>query len=192
MPPLPDEDLMEAIAQADGKAFAALLSRHVEKVRAIGWRMLGSRADADDLAQDVFLRIWKNPAAYDRKKGRFSTWLYRVAANACIDRLRRRAPEPLDERMAEALAAHGPGPERALLEAEQSAQVRAAIAQLPQRQKLALVLSHDLGHTNIEIARIMDTSVEAVESLLGRARRKLKGLLSEQMKALVNGKGAEK
>jgi len=192
MPPLPDEDLMEAIAQADGKAFAALLSRHVEKVRAIGWRMLGSRADADDLAQDVFLRIWKNPAAYDRKKGRFSTWLYRVAANACIDRLRRRAPEPLDERMAEALAAHGPGPERALLEAEQSAQVRAAIAQLPRRQKLALVLSHDLGHTNIEIARIMDTSVEAVESLLGRARRKLKGLLSEQMKALVNGKGAEK
>ena len=180
-PPIPDEDLMDAIAQGDAQAFAALLERHMERVRAIGWRMLGTAEAADDLAQDVFLRIWKKPEGYDRSKGRFAAWLSRVAANAAIDRLRAIRPGPLDDKMAEALVDGDPDPETSLSNAQRAKRVRAAIASLPERQRQAIALSHDLGHTNIEIARIMDTSVEAVESLLGRARRKLKTLLAGEM-----------
>lgn len=184
MPPIPDEDLMDAVREGDARAFAALLERHMEAVRAIGWRMLGSADAADDLAQDVFLRIWKRPEGYDRAKGRFAAWLRRVAANACIDRLRKNHPGQLDGKMGEALADPAPGPEQRAIESQRAARVRAAIARLPERQRQAIVLAHDLGHTNIEIAQIMETSVEAVESLLGRARRKLKELLAGELRAL--------
>ena len=180
--PEADEDLMDAIAGGDARAFAVLLERHTQKVRAIGWRMLGSAAAADDIAQDVFLRIWKNPRGFDRKKGRFSTWLHRVAANACIDQLRRKSPEPLDDKMAETLVSAAPDPEEEAIRAGRARRVRAAIGKLPERQRLAITLAHDMGHTNIEIAQVMETSVEAVESLLGRARRKLKELLAGEMR----------
>ncbi len=175
---------MAAIGRGDQQAFAGLMRRHMERVRAIDWRMLGSAAAADDLAQDVFLRIWHRPGMYDPKKGRFSAWLAKVAANACLDRLRaERNHAPLHGALEETLADPAPDPEHSALAADRARRVRAAIAALPERQKLAIALSHDLGHTNIEIAEIMDTSVEAVESLLGRARRKLKERLHAELAA---------
>ncbi len=178
-----DDELMAAVARGEGTAFATLLERHLERVRAIAWRMLGSADAADDVAQDVFLRIWTRPQTYDPARGRFAAWLSRVAANACIDRLRRNEPGQLDDAAEEWLADPAPDPERRTMQAETAARVRAAIAALPERQRLAVVLSHDLGHTNIEIARIMDTTVEAVESLLGRARRRLKTELRGELAA---------
>ncbi len=184
-----DDELMAAIVRGEKTAFAMLLERHLERVRAIAWRMLGSADAADDIAQDVFLRIWTRPQAYDPSRGRFKGWLSRVAANACIDRLRKVDPGQLDEVMAGALADSAPDPEQRTIQSETAAQVRAAIAVLPERQRLAIVLSHDLGHTNIEIARIMDTTVEAVESLLGRARRRLKSQLREVLAMGSKDKG---
>ncbi len=178
-----DDELMAAVRRGEETAFATLLERHLERVRAIAWRMLGSADAADDVAQDVFLRIWARPQAYDPARGRFVSWLSRVAANACIDRLRRNEPGRLDEAAADRLADPAPDPERRAMQSETAARVRAAVAALPERQRLAVVLSHDLGHTNIEIARIMDTTVEAVESLLGRARRRLKTQLRDELAA---------
>ena len=191
---LSDEELMANLmagprAQGAHEAFAILLARHMERVRAIGWRMLGSAEAADDLAQEVFLRVWRNPAAFDGGKGRFVHWLSRVAANACIDRLRRQQPGQMDDAMLERLGDPAPDPERQAIENERAARVRAAIAQLPKRQRQAIALAHDLGHTNIEIAAVMEISVEAVESLLARGRRKLRQLLRREL-AEMTGKGS--
>ncbi len=188
--PESDEDLMDAVAGGDARAFSLLLERHVREVRAIGWRMLGAADAADDLAQEVFLRIWRNPRAFDRGKGRFAPWLRRVAANACIDHLRKRRFVSLDEGMEQTLVSADPDPERRAIDADRAGRVRAAVMALPERQRLAITLAHDLGHTNIEIAQIMETSVEAVESLLGRARRRLRKLLAEEMKEC--GAGGER
>ncbi len=175
-----DEDLMRAVAEGDERAFARLVRRHLPVVRRIAWRMLGDAA-ADDVAQEVFLRLWRRPDMFDPARGRFSTWLHRVAANASIDAVRRRREEQLGEGEAERLVDHAPTPERALLAQERAARVRAAISRLPERQRLALTLSHDAGHGNAEIAAVMDTSVEAVESLLARARRRLKEMLRAEL-----------
>ncbi len=180
----PDEELMAAVRNGDGAAFSVLARRHLQRVRAIGWRLLGSAEAADDLAQEVFLRIWQKPEAFDAARGEFSHWLARVAANLATDRLRRKRPEPLDdETSAERLQDPAPDPEQATMKAQQARRVQAAIAQLPERQRLAITLAHDLGHSNGEIARILETSVEAVESLLARGRRKLKELLREDVRS---------
>ncbi len=172
---------MQAVAGGDGDAFAMLMQRHMPRVRAIGWRMLGSAEAADDLAQEVFLRIWQAPDRFDAARGAFAPWLARVASNAAIDRLRQRQLRSLDEEgdgsgqpLAETLADPQPGPEAQAAQAQHLRKLRAAVARLPERQRLAISLAHDLGHGNIEIAEIMGISVEAVESLLARARRKLK------------------
>lgn len=176
-----DEELLRAIGAGDAGAFAELMRRHMGRVRAIGWRMLGSAEAADDLAQEVFLRIWRNPALFDARRGPFVAWLARVAGNAAIDRLRRRREVSLDDEGGQALAATladpAPGPEEHAAENERRAMLRAAIARLPERQRLAITLAHDLGHGNAEIAQIMGISVEAAESLLARARRTLKNRL---------------
>ena len=179
---------MRAIVQRDGAAFAVLLERHMEKVRALAWRMLGNIDEADDIAQEVFLRIWRKPNNFRPDKGWFTAWLHRVAANACIDRLRKKNTASLDDGLAERLSDDAPDPERHAIEAERSERVRRAIAALPERQRLAIVLAHYMGHTNIETAQIMESTVEAVESLLGRARRRLKTTLAKELGELVPGR----
>ncbi len=182
----PDEALMCRIAeQRDASAFRILLQRHVSGVRAMAWRMLGD-GEADDLVQDVFLRIWKEPERYRSADGRFSAWLHRVAMNAAIDRIRRnrtRQAEGLSELMPDENA---PDPERHAMDSDRARKVRAAVARLPQRQRQALTLSHDLGYSNGEIAQMMDVSVEAVESLLARARRSLRKSLAAEIAELLD------
>src|SRR5690606_18087537 len=86
----PDLALLGRIAAGDGPACAVLVDRHLGRVVALAWRMLGSRADAEDVAQEVFLRAWQRAASWRPEGGaRFSTWLHRVAVNLCLDRLRR-------------------------------------------------------------------------------------------------------
>ncbi len=182
----PDEALMRRIAQdRDASAFRILLKRHIGSVRAVAWRMLGD-AEADDLVQDVFLRIWNEPQRYRAGDGRFPAWLHRVAVNAAIDRIRRnktRQAEDLSELMPDENA---PDPERQAMDSDRARKVRAAVARLPERQRQALTLSHDLGYSNGEIARMMNVSVEAVESLLARARRSLRKALADEIAELLD------
>jgi len=183
--PTTDEELHRRLRDArDGEALALLITRHGPRLRALAWRMLGD-AEAEDVVQEVFLRLWERPEAWDPRKGRLQAWLVRLAANAAIDRLRRRRRREETE-LPETLPDEQAGPEDAALQNDLAARVRAAVQRLPERQRLALTLSHDLGHGNAEIADIMDISVEAVESLLARARRSLRRTLVREIDELLD------
>ncbi len=181
---LTDEELLRRIAGADKAAFAMLLERYLEKVQGVGLRMLGDRGEAEDMAQDVFLKLWQSPHSWQPGRARFSTWLVRVSANACIDKIRRRKPLALDDQAEPADPA--PGPLGATLDAERARLVNQALQNLPERQRLAIVLCHYQGYSNKEGAQIMQVSVEAMESLLARARRHLKTALAKDVKALLH------
>lgn len=183
-----DEDLLTRLAGKDEDAFALLLERHLENVRALAWRVLASHPDVDDIAQDVFLKIWNKPQSFKPGKAKFSTWLYRVTLNTCIDRQRKNKISTL-ELIEETLPDTGPTPEHIAINNSRASRVSSAIAKLPDRQRHAIALSHFQELNNIEAAKVMDTSVEAVESLLGRARRALKLSLQPDIAELLDGAG---
>lgn len=169
-------------------AFSILMARHLDKVRALAWRTLQSHADTDEVAQEVFLKIWHKPDRFKPGKAKFSTWLFRVTLNACIDRQRKTKTVPI-EPFETVLRDEKPTPEQALSKDQQNQQrgerVNNALQNLPDRQRQAIILSHFEGISNIEAAQILDTSVEAVESLLGRARRSLKAALAKDIHQLL-------
>lgn len=171
----PDAALLSAAAAGDPKAARAFVDRKLPRILALARRMLGDAAEAEDIAQETLLRAWRAAASWRRGGARIDTWMHRVALNLCYDRLRRRreipSAEPPDR------PDPGPSPDRGLLAAETGRRVAAALAALPDRQREAIVLCHyqDLG--NVEAARAMGISVEALESLLARARRALRAAL---------------
>jgi RNA polymerase sigma-70 factor (ECF subfamily) len=144
---------------------------------ALARRMLGDATEAEDVAQDVFLRVWKQAPSWRPGAARFDTWMHRVALNLCYDRLRRRREQP----MAEPPERPDPdaAPDRNLEAAQLGARVEAALGRLPDRQREAIVLCHYQELSNIEAARLMQVSVEALESLLSRGRRALRAALAD-------------
>ena len=173
----PDEEVVARVAQGDPAAVQALMARKLPRMLSLARRMLGDAVEAEDVAQEVFIRAWKQARHWRPGAGRFDTWMHRVALNLCYDRLRRRRetvmadpPEQTDP----ALDA-----EARLLSAGLAAQVADAMNALPPRQKEALILCHYQELSNIEAADLMQISVEAVESLLSRGRRALKASLAE-------------
>jgi RNA polymerase sigma-70 factor (ECF subfamily) len=186
-PPLddPDLDLVRRVGAGDGAACAALVDRHLAKIVALGGRMLGNRADAEEVAQEVFLRVWRQAAAWQPGRARFSTWLYRVTVNLCHDRLRRRRETSLDA--AGDPPSRDPPPGTGLQQAAVAARVERALAALPERQREAIVLCHYQELGNIEAAGVLGISVEALESLLSRGRRRLRELLSAEVGDLMGG-----
>jgi RNA polymerase sigma-70 factor (ECF subfamily) len=134
--------------------------------------MVGSQAEAEDVLQEVFLKLWTHAARWQPGRAKFETWLYRVMLNQCYDRLRRKPTQPLEAAadMADEAALADAGLEQAALGRE----VGRALEGLPERQKAAILLCHFQGASNIEAAEIMDLSVEALESLLARGRRTLR------------------
>jgi RNA polymerase sigma-70 factor (ECF subfamily) len=172
-----DDDLLERIAGGDRRAFAILMARHVDRVYGLALRMTGSRSDAEDIVQEAFARVWAKAGNWRRGGARFSTWLYRVVLNLCVDLRRRRRvrPEGLDS--ADAVAAAEPTAEAALVSAQRDARVAAAVAALPERQRAAVVLTYTSGLSNAQAAELMELSVKAFEALLVRARRALRANL---------------
>ncbi len=182
--PEPSEsELLTRIGKRDHLAFETLLLRHFDYAYKVAMAMLGDAQEAEDVTQEIFLKLWVNSKLWQPNKAKFSTWLYRVASNAAIDRLRRKKPEPIEKALNK--ADDGPGPEETAFKSQLGARVSAALSQLPPRQKLALVLTHYQGCTNKESAQIMDIHVDALESLLSRGRRKLKQILSNDWQALL-------
>ena len=173
----PDEALLTGVGRGDPAAVRQLLDRRLPRVLALARRMLNDAGEAEDVAQETFLRAWKQARSWRPGAAKFDTWLHRVALNLCYDRLRRRRevvtaqpPEQTDP---------GPAPDAGLLGAELSRRVEAALAALPERQREAIVLCHHQGLGNIEAAALMTISVEALESLLGRGRRALRASLGD-------------
>ena len=178
-----DLDLVRRIGRGDGAACAALVDRHLPRILALAGRMLGNRADAEEIAQEVFLRIWREAGAWRPGRARFSTWLYRVTVNLCHDRLRRRRETGLDA--AGDPPSREPPPGAELQRRAVATRVERALAQLPERQRAAILLCHYEELGNIEAAAIMEVSVEALESLLARGRRRLRELLAADVGDLM-------
>ena len=163
----PDDALIARVAAGDRSAWPELVDRHLQPIWSCAWRMLGDRAEAEDVAQETFIRLMKKAEGWRPGGTRLTTWLHRVAINLCIDRRRRPAlPEYQPERV-DAEYDHDAVARRIDI----TRAVRRALAGLPARQRTALVLVHYQGLTAGETAAALDTSVEAVESLLARARR---------------------
>ena len=173
----PDHDalLLRRIADGDRRAAQLLLDQYLGRIVTYGHRMMGDNAEAEDVAQETFLRLWRNIDTW-RADAPLIHWLHRVAYNLCIDRLRRRQPVSLDA-LPEPFDPDE-NPAGTLHRLELADAVAAAIAQLPERQRAAVVFVHQEGFSNIETAELMEISVEAVESLLARARRSLRKLLA--------------
>lgn len=171
-----DEALMLATGRGDRAAFSVLVRRHLGRASAIAGRMLGNAAEAEEVVQEAFLRVWQKAPAWRPDGGaRFATWLARVLANLCIDRRRRARSVPLED--APEMPDPAPGAEESLVAAERRRHVEAALARLPDRQRAAVILSYYEGLSNAEVAGALDVSVGAVESLLVRARRGLAQML---------------
>jgi RNA polymerase sigma-70 factor, ECF subfamily len=173
-----DAELLQAIAGGDRSAFDRLSRRHLDRAYGVALRMTGSRADAQDVVQDVFLRLWQRPDAWRPGQAQFSTWLYRVVVNRCLDLKRR--PKGTDLDSVEEPQDPDANAEDSLLDAERSRALDSAVNQLPERQKAAIVLTYTAGLQNAEAASAMDISVKAFEALLVRAKRELRDFLAGQ------------
>jgi len=175
-----DEALLVLYANGDRHAALALTRRITPRVMAYAARLLsGDRAEAEDVAQETMLRLWRMAPDWRPGETRVTTWAYRVATNLCIDRQRsrqRRRQLALDE--APEMADASPGAEGRLQDADRMAALTAALGELPDRQRQAVVLRHIEGLANPEIAAILEIGVEAVESLTARGKRALSALLA--------------
>lgn len=181
-----DRALALAVAQGERAAIAALTKRCLPVVHAVARRLIKDASEADDIAQETFVKVWRAIERYDADRARLETWVARIATNLCLDRLRKRREATLGEDAPERVDT-APRTDALLVAGGSAERVRAAVAGLPERQRLALELCSFQDRTNIEAADILGVSVEAVESLLARARRTLRKELLEESRDLIDG-----
>ncbi len=172
-----DEYLMLAVAGGDVDAFGELVRRHQRAAWNVAWRMLHDPAEAEDAAQDAFLKIFDAAPRY-RPTASFRTYLYRVISRLCLDRLRKMHPVYTD-RLPPAFSRE-PAPPEQIMQRESAADVRRALDTLSPRQRMALVLRHFEELSYKEIAEAMETSVKSVERLLSRGREALAEALNDK------------
>jgi len=178
----PDGVILLAYAQGDGEAAKVLSARLLPRVLAQATRMLADQAEAEDVAQDAMMRLWKIAPDWRQDEAQVSTWLFRVVANLCTDRLRKRRGVSLDQ-IAEPVDPQLSAPAQMQENARMRA-LSAALAELPERQAQAVALRHLEGLSNPQIAQIMDISIRSVESLTARGKRALADSLGKHKTAL--------
>lgn len=170
-----DQQLMLQVADGDLEAYGELVRRHQQTAWRVAYRLLGDPAEAEDAAQQAFLKIFEAASRY-RPTAAFSTYLYRVVTRHCLDRMEKKKPLYVDELPPCKDDRQGP---RALLESRQRRrQIRESIEELPRRQRTAIVLFHFEGLSYDEIAESMECSRKAVERLLARGRSRLASVLT--------------
>jgi RNA polymerase sigma factor (sigma-70 family) len=173
-----DDALMARVAARDGEAFRLLVDAHGGRAQRIGYRMLGDRVEAEDIAQEALLRLWDHAGRWKVGGPGVGAWITRVAMNLCLDRLRRRkfssdedVPERADER---------PGADAAMDEERMRSNVIAAVKRLPEKQRAAIVLTYYEEVSNIMAAQTLEMNIKAFESLLFRARQALRSTLESR------------
>ncbi len=177
-----DAELLAACSGADAQAFRLLLLRHQDMVRRVAWRLGLRNADVDDVAQETFLKLWNNPGQI-REAAALKGWLVRVASNLVMDRFRKKPMDDLEA--AEHVSDGAPAADEVMERNWAALEVDRAIKALPDRQRLALTLVHFEQMGNIAAAAAMELSVDALESLLARARRALKEKLKSKAPQLL-------
>lgn len=172
---MPDEDLLDLMRQDDEPAFRLLVTRHVYRAQRLAVRLLGEASLAEDIVQDVFLQIWVKRAKWQRTHAKFTSWLFRVIFNRCMDVRRKRRDvamdtidEPADDQ-ADAVTR--------IYRSHVMRRLRDAMALLPGSQYVALFLSYHEGYSVKDTAMAMGISVQAAESLLKRGRQNLRDQL---------------
>ena len=177
-----DDALLQLYANGDQAAARQLTLRLAPRAYKQAYRMLGVQADAEDVAQEAMMRVWKIAPDWRSGEAKVTTWLYRVVANLCLDRLRKvqsTSLDAIDEPIDPSPSAADDMQTNARLDA-----LQAALIALPERQRQALVLRHIKELANPEIADVMEISVEAVESLTSRGKRALTQILKGRKAAL--------
>lgn len=175
--------LVSQAGHGDRAAFSTLTERHLSSVVGIARRMLRDDAEAEDVAQETFLRLWRLGATLEIGPQGLRPWLRRVASNLCIDRMRGRSKVSVTDELPEVPEAPR---QLAAMEADETrVRVDQALKTLPERQRQALVLFHFEGMSQVEVGQAMGISDEAVESLLARARRQLKTALQSEWRAMI-------
>ncbi|WP_158667683.1 RNA polymerase sigma factor [Bradyrhizobium guangdongense] len=170
-----DSELLDRLATGDEVAFRMLVERHIDRSYAIALRIVGNAADAEDVVQDSMLKIWSHRGRWQHGRAKFSTWLYRVISNRCIDL--RRKPRTENVEAVPEVADSQPGAVELIERNELNDMLELAMQRLPEQQRIAVILSYHENMSNGEIAQVMDTTVAAVESLLKRGRQQLRQLL---------------
>jgi RNA polymerase sigma-70 factor (ECF subfamily) len=170
-----DSELLDKLAAGNEVAFRMLVERHIDRAYAIALRIVGNAADAEDVVQDTMLKIWSHRGRWQHGRAKFSTWLYRVISNRCID-LRRKPRNENVETVPE-VADGQPGAVEIIERNELNGMLELAMQRLPEQQRIAVIFSYHENMSNGEIAQVMDTTVAAVESLLKRGRQQLRQLL---------------
>ncbi len=194
-----DEAINNLIKQAQGgdtSAFEKLIQRHEKIVFNIAYKMLSNAEDVKDISQDVFVKVYKNLPKFDGKSA-FSTWIYRITVNTCIDEIRKRKGKEtysMDEEfegdensMSRQYEDEGPTPEEALIADEKKKMIMDGISRLSQEHKTVIVLRDIEGFSYTEITEITGMTLGTVKSRLARARLQLKNILIKQMELLDDG-----
>ena len=177
----PEIAWMARIREGDMEAFRLLVETHQARVIGTISKMLGSDAESEDLAQQVFIRVWKSASRY-QPTAKFTTWLFRITRNLVFNELRRKRhivehseeiPEPAERVEKE--------PDRLLLEGELQKAIQEAINELPETQRMAIILRRYEDMSYEDIAKVMETTVPAVKSILFRARAELRDRLAKYL-----------
>jgi RNA polymerase sigma-70 factor (ECF subfamily) len=188
----PDAALMLRVKQGDTSAFAQLVDKYKQPVMNVAYRMLHDATEAEDLAQNVFVQVYKSADRY-RVSSKFSTWLFTIARNLCLNEIRRRSrhpassldaphPEQDDQPLHQVEDMKTSAPPEHLLHGELERKIGEALAALPENQRLAIVLCRQDELSYEEIAKVLDCSVAATKSLIHRGRETLKQRLKPYLR----------
>ena len=175
-----DHELLAQVQEGNSQAFAILVERHTERFYRLAYRYLQSKAAAEDVVQDAFLKLWENPSSWQpERNSKFTTWFYRVVVNICLDLRKKKGAVVLDNTME--LIDDRESVDEVMMRQQEQRMVEKEIAALPERQRTALNLCFDEGLSNQEAAQIMGLNLKALQSLIMRAKTTLK----ERMKAYL-------